>query len=366
MSDFIVPLSSPVPDSNRMIDIIMGNKPCDRPPLVEYIIDDAHVKNITLMLGRKWVDAGTKDTFVTSEQSKPEYLDNFIEVWYRLGYDFVRIERNVGFVFSIESSADTAKATQHNWVDYERPSIQTVEDFEKYPWPKVIDVSLADIEYVNNHLPDGMGLIASHSAGVYEHLSWIMGYENLCIQLYEQPELVKMVANKIGQIMEEFYKKLVQFDRLIAIWPGDDMGFRTATLIRPDQLRQYVLPWHKRFAEIAHQSGKPYFLHSCGNIIEIMDNLIDDVKIDAKHSFEDAIIPITDFQSRYGNKIGVLGGIDVDILTTKPIETIRQHTRKIIDTCAPRGRFAIGSGNSIPNYVPLENFLAMLDESLKV
>jgi hypothetical protein len=99
----------------------------------------------------------------------------------------------------------------------------------------------------------------------------------------------------------------VTLDRLAVVWPGDDMGFRTGTLIRPEQLRTYVLPWHKRFAAIAYEAGRPYFLHSCGNIVSIMDDLIDDVKIDAKHSFEDAILPVAEFQARYGRRIGVLG-----------------------------------------------------------
>ncbi len=362
---FCVPLKTPSPDIQRMIDILMGKRVCDKPPLVEYIIDDVHLKTLMSILDREWIDASDRDTFVTDKPSRREYLDNFIEAWYRLGYDYVRIERNVGFTFSIESAHDSTKSDDRGWQDYSHPVIESEEDFERYPWPSVTDESFADIEYVNNHLPDGMGLISSHAAGVYEHLSWIMGYENLCILLYEKPELVKMVAEKIGQIMEEFYTKLLQFENLAVVWPGDDMGFRTATLIRPEQLREYVLPWHRRFAEITHNAGLPYFLHSCGNLFEIMDDLIDDVKIDAKHSYEDAIMPVTEFQERYGSRIGILGGVDVDILTTKSTDDIRKHVREIIDTCGPRGRYAIGSGNSIPSYVPLEHFFTMLDEALK-
>ena len=44
------------------------------------------------------------------------------------------------------------------------------------------------------------------------------------------------------------------------------MGFRTATLVSPAALRRYVLPWHKRFAAMTHATGRPYFLHSCGNL----------------------------------------------------------------------------------------------------
>jgi uroporphyrinogen decarboxylase len=126
-----------------------------------------------------------------------------------------------------------------------------------------------------------------------------------------------------------------------------------------------VLPWHKRFAAMAHQRGLPYFLHSCGNLAKIMEDLIIEVGIDGKHSFEDAILPVEDFQRRYGDRIAVLGGVDVHRLTTGTPEQVRQRVRFLIDTCGGRGRYAIGSGNSIPSYIPLENYLTMVDEALE-
>ncbi len=355
-----VPLAHPQPDVRRFVDILMGKKSCDPVPLAEYLIDDIHIETLTRQLGRVWTPR------MDGRPENKQYLDNYIEAWYRLGYDYVRIERGLGFKISSHVSHDeTRKGQDRGWVAYEKPAITSWEDFEKYEWPASIDQALTDIVYVNDHLPNGMGLIASHCANVYEHLSFIMGYENLCIQLYEAPDLVRAVVDRVGSIMEKFYAELVKLDHLVVVWPGDDMGFRTGTLIRPEQLRDYVLPWHKRFAKIAHDAGKPYFLHSCGNIFAIMDDLINDVKIDAKHSYEDAILPVTEFQAKYGRRIGVLGGVDVDILTAKPPEFIRKHVRKIINTCAPRGRYALGSGNSIPSYVPLENYLTMLDEGLR-
>jgi uroporphyrinogen decarboxylase len=150
---------------------------------------------------------------------------------------------------------------------------------------------------------------------------------------------------------------------VIAIFQGDDMGFRTATLVAPDALRAYVLPWHERFAAMAHGHGVPYFLHSCGNVEAIMPDLVGRVGIDGKHSFEDAIMPVEAFQARYGGQIAVLGGVDVDTLAAGTPEAVRRRTRALIETCGPRGRYAVGSGNSIPSYVPVENYLAMVDEA---
>jgi uroporphyrinogen decarboxylase len=209
-----------------------------------------------------------------------------------------------------------------------------------------------------------MGLICCHAGGMYEHLSYLMSTEGLCIALYENPELVQAVSDRLGELMVKYYEHLLSLDRLIAIFPGDDMGFRSATMISPAALRTYTLPWHKRFAAMTHARGLPYFLHSCGNLTQIMDTLIDDVQIDGKHSYEDAIIPVDEFQARYGSRIACLGGVDINTLAAGTPDDVRRRTRWLMETCGARGRYAIGSGNSIPSYIPLQNYLAMVDEAL--
>jgi uroporphyrinogen decarboxylase len=105
-------------------------------------------------------------------------------------------------------------------------------------------------------------------------------------------------------------------------------------------------------------------LHSCGNLDTIYADLISTVGIDGKHSFEEAILPVQAFQARYGDRIAVLGGIDVDILASAAPEQVRAKTRFLIETCGARGRYAVGSGNSVPSYIPVENYLSMVDEAL--
>ena len=96
-----------------------------------------------------------------------------------------------------------------------------------------------------------------------------------------------------------------------------------------------------------------------------MDDLIDWVGIDAKHSFEDVIMPAAEAKRRYGDRIAILGGVDVDYLSRHSVDEVRAYTRKVIEECAPGGGWALGTGNSVPNYVPVENYLAMLDEGRK-
>ena len=356
MSDQLaVPLSRPAPDCERFIKAVTTDYEPPRPPVVEYIVDKAVLRPVVELIGREWVEPGG------NLQARKAYWDNFIAFWHHMGYDFVRLEISMPLPTPSREGGIRGRSFQETAA----AAITSWEQFESYPWPRPGETDLFPLEYVSEHLPEGMGLITCHAGGPLEHLSRLMGYETLCLALFDEPDLVAAVMDRIGGLMVEYYRRLLELPGLIALWQGDDMGFRTATLIAPDDLRKHTLPWHKRFAEMAHGASLPYFLHSCGQLAEIMDYLIDEVGIDAKHSFEDAITPAAEAKRLWGGRIGILGGVDVDKLTRLRGDELRRYVRGVIDDCAAGGRFALGSGNSIPDYIPPENFLIMIDEALR-
>lgn len=240
--------------------------------------------------------------------------------------------------------------------------ITSWEEFEKYPWPDPNTPSATrELEWWQEHLPDGMCLI-SHTGHFAEYLSWLMGYETLAFALYDQRDLVEAIAARVLAFHEVEVKRILAFDRVRFIWGSDDMGFRTGLMISPDDTRELVLSGHKRLAAMAHAAGRPYLLHSCGNLADVIDDLADDVRIDAKHSFEDTIEDVRDAKGTYGRKIALLGGIDMDFLCRADETAIRRRVRETLDVCLPGGGYCLGTGNTVANYVPLDNYLAMVDE----
>jgi uroporphyrinogen decarboxylase len=359
--DRILPLKTPRPDAARFVDVLMGRVRGGRVPLVEYLVDEAVLRPVVEgVLGRTWApDLGDR-------ASLRAWLDNFIAFWHGLGYDCVRCERGLPFAEpKVTAGGPGHEGRARAWAEEHRGAIMSWRDFERYPWPRVEDFDFFPLEYVAGHLPDGMGLLSCHAGGLFEHLSWIMSFEGLCLALVEDRELVRAVAGRVGRLLVDFTRNLLGLEKIAAVFAGDDMGFRSSTLVSPADLRAFVLPWHKAIAALAHERGLPYFLHSCGNIEAIVPDLIDDVGIDGKHSFEDAIVPVEDFQARHGGRLAVLGGVDVNILAAGSPGDVRARTRRIIETCGGRGRFAVGSGNSIPDYVPVANYLAMVEEALR-
>ena len=86
------------------------------------------------------------------------------------------------------------------------------------------------------------------------------------------------------------------------------------------------------------------------------------MRIDGKHSFEDTIEDVRRVKHTYGRRIALLGGIDVDFLCRADEAAIRRRAGETLDVCMPGGGYCLGTGNSVANYIPLDNYLAMVDE----
>jgi uroporphyrinogen decarboxylase len=283
-----------------------------------------------------------------------------------LGYDYVYGVAGVGFPRTTDMQIDDTSQTEANrgrrsWVSEGTGPIASWQDFEKYPWPDPAKMDLSAAEWLEKNLPHDMCMTAPcHS--VFEQLSWLIGLEHLAFVLYDEPKLAKAVADRAGEIYLAVARTLVQFSRIKFLFGGDDMGHRTATLVSPEHLRRLTLPWHKKIAGVAHDAGKLYLLHSCGNLEQIMPDLCDDVKIDARHSYEDTIERVESVKRRWGHKVAVIGGIDVDFLCRSDEKAVRKRVRATLDACVPGGGYCLGTGNSMCNYIPLDSYLVMLDE----
>ncbi len=260
----------------------------------------------------------------------------------------------------VDDTATLSKG-KRRWAHESGGLITSWEDYEKYPWPSSENVDYWMLEYLADHLPVGMKLIG-HGASILEPVMWLMGYQDFAVALFDQPDLVEAMFERVGRMSMERCQVMCQFDAVEAVWISDDIGFRSGTMISPEHLRQYVFPWWKRITEHIHRQGRPVLLHACGNLYQVMDDIIEDVKVDAKHSFEDTFLPVTEAQKKYGHRLAHLGGVDIDFLCRASEEQVREYVRKVIDVCGPGGGYALGTGNSVANYVPVQNYLAMLDE----
>ena len=262
-----------------------------------------------------------------------------------------------------QPAADTSPQVEGGkryWIDDNRGPIGTWDDFRCYPWPTDYRRSNFLPRLMARRLPEGMKVMVI-PGGVFEWTTWLMGLVPFCYALADQPDLVDAVIERVGDSIYRVVEDLIDEPYVGGVFMGDDLGYNSGTIVSPSILRQKFLPQTKRIVDLVREAGKLFVLHTCGDVYAVMDDLID-LGIHAKHSFEDKILPVEEVYRRWGNRVGLVGGVDVHLLTVGSEEEIRRRTREILDVCGGGGGYVLGTGNSVANYIPLPNYLAMLDE----
>jgi uroporphyrinogen decarboxylase len=338
------------PDFRRLEKVLLRTGEPDFLPLCELFVDSEIIRAVT---------------------GKSDSPGARVEFYSGLGFDYVYAAANFTYQMYTTRTEDTATLSkgQREFVDSHRGVIEIREDFNKYDWPEIDPSVSVHIQETEKILPQGMKILVDLApGGILECILWLMGYVHFSYALYEDEQLVADMFEKIGtnivRLAEQCFENS-DVKKIGAFILGDDMGFSHGTMISPQLLRKYLFPWQRKLSDVIHDHGIPMILHSCGKLDAVMDDLIHFVKIDAKHSFEDKIMPVTEAKKRYGDRIAILGGVDVDFLCRSKEEQIRAYVDKIIDICAPGGGYALGTGNSFANYIPIENYLIMIDECRK-
>jgi len=242
--------------------------------------------------------------------------------------------------------------------------IETREDFDRYAWPEITGDVAAYLLKAQAQIPDGMKMVYLTPAGILENVMWLMGYVPFSYALMDDEQLVWDLFERIGEnhlVIMRGCLESCDMSKLGAVAMGDDMGFSTGTMLSPKLMRKFVFPWQKKVVELAHHYDLPFILHSCGNLNAIMGDLIHDVEIDAKHSFEDKIMPVSEACRLYKRDIAILGGVDMDFLCREGEIELVSGVERIIENCAPGGGYALGTGNSLADYVPFRSYTSMLE-----
>jgi uroporphyrinogen decarboxylase len=186
-------------------------------------------------------------------------------------------------------------------------------------------------------------------------------------KLFAQPKILKQVFDNRGKFSLEIVKRIIDWGEDGIIFMGDDYGFKNGLLMNPKYYESYIFPWLKRICDTVHKAGLKFFLHSCGDILEVFENIIK-CGIDLVHPIEPTTAnldyDIFKLHQKYGDQISFVGNVSPQDLADQPTKVIENYVKKLIQELAPGGGYILSSGHSINPAVKLENFLAM-HETLK-
>jgi uroporphyrinogen decarboxylase len=275
------------------------------------------------------------------------------------GYDYVTTTpSNLTFPTQDAQHGQSSRSMNDTAVIRDRATLAA------YPWQDPDKADFSVLEKTAAGLLKGMKIIIYGPCGVLENTMALMGYEGLCLMLADDPELARDVFDAVGSRLLRMYEIGLQHPAVGAAIVNDDWGFATQTMLSPAQMRQYIFPWQRKMVQAIHRAGRPAILHSCGQLEAIMDEVIDDLKFDGKHSYEDKILPVEQAYERWGKRLAILGGIDLDFVCRSAPAAVEARSRAMFERSRGRGSYALGTGNSVPEYVPQENYFAMTRAAL--
>lgn len=325
------------------------NRNAERIPLYEHNVDAGKIGEI---IGKDF--AGLYDG---TERELEEFFSYYCGFFRDYGYDVVTFEGCIGGILPGGGALGDSRVV---------PVIQTGEDMRNYPWEELPELYFQKygkmFRALRKQMPQGMKAIGGVGNGIFECVQDLTGYENLCYLMYDEEEMFSELFQRVGETNLKIWKRFMEEfgDIYCVLRFGDDMGYKSNTLLASDTLKEFVIPRYRPIIQLVHEYGKPFLLHSCGKIFSIMEELIR-AGIDAKHSNEDQIAPFAQWVERYGDRIGNFGGFDVDAVCQMDKACLKEYILDVIRSTENQGGIALGTGNSIPGYVPAEGYLNMIE-----
>jgi len=334
-------------DYTNILDAV-NNKAPKRIPIYEHNISEEIMEKVLNINFKQLYNGNLKDI--------DEFFKHYCNFFETMTYDTISFEA----IFSDTMPGNGAL------YGHEPGCIKDYDDFKKYPWDKLPSLYFEkNTKYFNSiikHVPKGMSLVGGIGNGIFECVQDIVGFTNLCYMKVDDPETYEMIFKKMGEVLYKTWELFLPLykDDFCVMRFGDDLGYKSNTLLPPNDVVNFILPEYKKIINLIHSHNKPFLLHSCGNLFEIMDQVLA-TGINAKHSNEDIIAPMSVWYDKYGDKIGNFGGIDADLLCRTDSEGLKHYISNLYKLALNANGVALGSGNSIPEYIPVDNYVLMIE-----
>lgn len=196
----------------------------------------------------------------------------------------------------------------------------------------------------------------------FDRLYFVRGMEELFVDLYSDEKHVREFLDRMLAFNLDLVRRWAALGvDLVAIF--EDWGTQTALLISPDMWRKVFKSYYRRLFEEIHRHGMDTFMHSCGNIIEIIPDLIE-CGLDILDPIQPGPMDHAEIARRFGGAIAFSGTVDVqNLLVFGTPEQIKDNIRGLRDTFARpfKNALLISPANVITPEVPLENLRALFE-----
>jgi len=236
----------------------------------------------------------------------------------------------------------------------------TPENIDDYPFPDPDDPSrYADYDETIRSTPDGF-FVAGIGFSLYERAWTLAGMVEFLQFMVTKADFCHKLLDRIL----EFNLRVIDnacAHPIDAVMFGDDWGMQTGLIMGPALWREFIRPRIRSMYERVHSLGKAVFIHSCGKVDELFDDLID-CGLNVFNPFQPEVMDVFEVKKRYGDRLSFFGGISTQAtLPYGTVEETKDAVKRLLDEVGRDGGYIAAPAHDIPGDVNPENYLAMIE-----
>jgi uroporphyrinogen-III decarboxylase len=340
----------------RLKAVLRGELP-DRVPNFEILIEDQHVERL---LGRKagntlGVGGDPAKGSQAGEGARPMLAADYLELCQIIGQDAIALEALWTPIKQRLSDGSIRLLNDR--------SFKTRHDLDRVLWPGENDLEerLRYVrEYVATARGTGIGVIFVGGCIWQTLYEFVIGLHDAMIMMVEEPELFDELMARSADYFVDLVGRVIA-EGVDVLMLADDFAFNKGMFVEPRRFERQWRPHFDRVVAPARQAGVPVIFHSDGRIDDAVEMLLD-MGVSCLTPMDPSGIDYRDYKKRYGHRVCLHGNIDLrwPLAQGTPAD-VEQDVVAHMEALKPGGRWIAGSSHSIVNYIPYENFAAMIN-----
>jgi uroporphyrinogen decarboxylase len=194
---------------------------------------------------------------------------------------------------------------------------------------------------------------------LYERAWTLRGIQNLLMDFYDNPSFVNELLNAIADYNIAQINEALKYD-IDAVYFGDDWGQQHGLQMGSKRWRAHILPVLKRMYAVVHNAGKYVFIHSCGDVDELFDDLIG-IGLNCFNPFQPDVMDVYALMKQYRGRLTFHGGLSVQSLLPRGTpDDVRRGSEHLLNA-GREGSYIFAPSHDVTRDVPLENMLAFIE-----
>jgi uroporphyrinogen decarboxylase len=235
---------------------------------------------------------------------------------------------------------------------------------ESYGWPEAEQYDYAQARELAATVSPTYAVRGPYWRPIFAQACEMLGIERMLGVMMDEPARAEAIFRCVHAVQRAYCERFVAAcgEHLDVFYLGDDFATQNGLMMPPDLWRQFLMPLYADLFSIGKQAGKYVWFHSCGDITEVLGDLID-IGMDLWETVQLHALPMParELKREYGGAVAFFGGVSTQHIPFDTPERVRERTVAAIEALGAGGGYICGPDHHVKPDVPPANAVALFE-----